>query len=263
MKKQFVKLVVVALTGATMALNMSCKDDDKKDDPAVAPTLSVTPDTDVVFKSDGSNAFTIAVETNQSEWDVKPSNPWVKVEKNEAAKTFVLSAAPTVYTDPKIATVTVSAGKAQSVTINVTQQAGAYVNITNEVLVSYEAPFPKKPEIKSWDRFYEILDWEFNESAGMVGLVYNDGSTIDEFFLWCFDFVAGGPMLNGKVCQTKQLEAGAYRFDAYTKESKNNDAANYWGVSLVASRGGLDDMPNTNEADLDQALASAQIPNIE
>jgi hypothetical protein len=107
------------MTAAISAAMISCS----KDDPAPAPTLSITPSQSaVVFNADGTpngNAV-FAVATNQSAWDAVSSQTWCTVTKTAAG--FTLSAAANASaTAPTPATVTVTAAGATPIVINVTQ----------------------------------------------------------------------------------------------------------------------------------------------
>jgi formylglycine-generating enzyme required for sulfatase activity len=111
------------MTAAISAVMISCS----KDDPAPAPTLSITPSQSaVVFNADGTpngNA-TFTVTTNTGEWDAVSSQTWCKVTKT--ANGFTISAdANLTTTAPAPATVTVTATGATAIVINVTQAAAA------------------------------------------------------------------------------------------------------------------------------------------
>ena len=131
MKNKFFKRGAVALTVAAMVMSMSCKDKDKEPEIIPDPVLSITPDvTDIVFAVSGETAtsggqtlpsLTFKVETNQQSWTVTPSHDWVTIE--ESGDFFTLSAEEAGWTAPPQATITVKAGAATDVVINVTQMA--------------------------------------------------------------------------------------------------------------------------------------------
>ncbi|MDR1864918.1 MAG: GspH/FimT family pseudopilin, partial [Bacteroidales bacterium] len=132
MKKMNKLMTGLLMTAAISVAMISCKKD--KDD-APAPTLSITPSQSaVVFNANGTpdgNA-TFAVTTNQSTWNVTASTgqTWCTVAKT--ATGFTISAtANTSLTAPTPATVTVKAGEATPIVINVTQAAaGATLSLT-------------------------------------------------------------------------------------------------------------------------------------
>jgi len=129
MNNKFFRFSTIALTAAVMAFSVSCKDDEED------PTLSVSPSTSaVVFKANGTSdaATTFTVTTNQKEWSVNVSpatQTWLTV--TETGNTFTLTAGEAGTTAPPEVTLTVTAGKATSVSIKVTQQATPlYLNVT-------------------------------------------------------------------------------------------------------------------------------------
>jgi formylglycine-generating enzyme required for sulfatase activity len=95
---------------------------------ADAPTLSLTPagQTTVAFAADGTTEDNAAfsVLTNQSAWDAVSSQTWCIVTKTETGFT-VSATANTAFVPAEPATVTVTAGEATPVVINVTQEADA------------------------------------------------------------------------------------------------------------------------------------------
>ena len=130
-RSSFFKLTAVALTAAVMAMYVSCKD---TEEPVVeAPTLTIDPPDkrDIVFAADGVKAtangeeFTpiYTVTTNQPKWEVEKSEEeWVKI--SISGKTFTLSADKvTGIVQPKPAKLTIKAGDATPVVINVQQLA--------------------------------------------------------------------------------------------------------------------------------------------
>ena len=103
------------------------KEPDKEPD----PTLSLSPATTaVVFSADGKTATSggtaltpnFTVTTNQTAWDVQvtPAGSWCTATKSGSTFTLTAAANPSI-TAPEPATVTVTAGNAQPVTISVTQ----------------------------------------------------------------------------------------------------------------------------------------------
>lgn len=100
----------------------------EKNSPTSDPTLIISPSTAVAFSAAATESFSIEVNTNQASWDVVSSQTWCKVAKN--GNSFTITATPNSSTTaPTAATITVSAGKAQSVTISATQ-SGTNVTLT-------------------------------------------------------------------------------------------------------------------------------------
>jgi len=124
MKKHFIRISAALLTVAIVAMYSSCKGED--DD----PTLFVTPlVTDIVFSADGNTVTangstitnTFTVWTNQGEWKVESSETWVTHSKVSDEKFSLSVIQNDLFTAPKPAVITITAGKASAVTINVTQ----------------------------------------------------------------------------------------------------------------------------------------------
>lgn len=258
MKKQISKLVIVALTGATMALNMSCKDEE--------PTLSVTPDIrEVVFNSDGTASTTeFKLTTNQSVWNVTSDQTWLTVTIDKAEKSFVLSAVPrTQSTPPEPAIVSVRAGSVEPIRINVSQLPGTSVNITAEVLKNPGDPFEQGELVVDPNSIYCYVakDWKTNSEGAANGNVVTKP---DEGFDHLLNMCAWGDrnkrsMTDGKLFQTVQLEAGEYVFNffVYCNELQ-------WAVEphvpsstfAVVALGS--DLPNTGN--ISSALVHISIP---
>ena len=93
-----------------------------------APTLSLSSTADVVIDYEGTAAtagtLSYTVTTNYAGWDaVSSQTSWLTVNKSQAEKTFTLSAQENENTSPRSATVTVSAGSATAIVLQVTQEA--------------------------------------------------------------------------------------------------------------------------------------------
>ena len=143
-KQKGIKIIffVVALTIAAIALNASCKGDGEEE-----PILSVSPSvTDIVFSATGTSAatgdgtplesLTFGVTTNHNSWEVSvtPSNSWLSATKTSAGYGFSLAAAVNnAATPPAPAVVTVTAGNAPQVTINVTQEEMPTLSVSPSV----------------------------------------------------------------------------------------------------------------------------------
>ena len=124
-----------------------------------------------------------------------------------------------------------------------------YGNITY-LLQNTEFPFTRGDLVHS-NRYYEAPGWIVNPEAAVNGNVdINRGNTL-LMIAW-----GGHPSLNvinGKLYQTVELEAGSYRFIASINESTNTITSVYTVVALG------NDLPDV--ADLEaQALAIASVP---
>jgi len=129
MKNKFLLLIA----GSVLALTLSCKDDDPESEKESnkEPSLMVNPSANfIVFNHDGQSAssngeaisLSFKVETNQSDWDVESDQQWLTVTKMAIARYFSLSANPVLTTtSPLPAKVTVTAGNATPIIINVQQ----------------------------------------------------------------------------------------------------------------------------------------------
>jgi formylglycine-generating enzyme required for sulfatase activity len=121
-------LVLAALTACVIAAT-SCKKDAE---------LSISPQqSEVKFKADGTaegNA-TFTVTTNQSSWEAVANKAWVTVSKT--ASGFTLTAtANTALTVREAAIVTVTAGEAKPLIINVTQAGATIIAEEGMVIVT-------------------------------------------------------------------------------------------------------------------------------
>lgn len=87
----------------------------------VGAELSVSPNTPITFTGAGgaNEAKTITVNTNQPSWDATSGQPWCVVAKS--AGTFTVTVTPNTGLKERKAMITVSAGNASNVTIEVTQ----------------------------------------------------------------------------------------------------------------------------------------------
>jgi len=148
------------------------------------PTLSATPSDTVSFTAqaeEGENVV-VTVETNQASWDVKSDQPWCKVEKNADGVTFTISAEANLDIESPIpAKVTVTAGNASPVVIDVTQDAayaGVLINGIRwaECNVADFGTFAKAPEesgmfyqwnrTKAWPVTGDAVDWDASFEPG-------------------------------------------------------------------------------------------------
>ena len=108
---------------AVMLIFASCAKN-KSETPTPSLSLSSTAAIAFTTAAEASEYKTITVTTNQSSWDAESDQAWCKVDKNIAAKTFTVSAQPNTSTEaPTPGKVTVTAGDATPVVIDVTQAA--------------------------------------------------------------------------------------------------------------------------------------------
>lgn len=136
----------------------SCQKDDPPTDEA---TLSVSPATPITFTAAATESFTITVSTNQESWEVSSSQVWCKVAK-DGGKFVVTATANTLATAPTPAVITLSAGKAKSVTISVTQAAAS--------TTAYPA---SEAELKT--AITQV--WLFPETSDLTSLEFGDNNT--------------------------------------------------------------------------------------
>ena len=121
-----------------------------------------------------------------------------------------------------------------------------YANITDKVLENTVAPFVTGTMLYD-DRWYEAAGWTANAAAAINGNVDTYAPWLGGvlgFFVW--ETVSPAlSIMNGKLYQTVELEAGTYRFDAYlfanTRPSGNPKS--YVVVALGNDLPDTDDTP--------------------
>ena len=235
--------------------------------PAEAPTLSINPSvTNIQFSATGnvvtSNGNpitpTFTVETNQTTWDVNSSAPtWLTATKS--GTNFTVTAESNDTETDRTATLTVSAAGVANVTINVQQKSG-HEDITAQKLTNYAMPFKHKAAAiidqgAMWN--YDVDGgWLYNTVGGTNGVVFAnaDGSYNCTLSMSVWSG-AGFPvenMVNGKLYQTVELEAGSYKFTANIFAVWGELNSSY---VVAASGSGLPDIGALNSA-----LGSKQIP---
>ena len=102
-----------AISGAFV----SCDDSDDTDG---VNKLEVTPSTDISFKADGNEDVVLTVVTDADKWSVEKTD-WITVKQN-GNKLTVNAEANTTESD-RPGRITISAGNAEPVKINVLQEA--------------------------------------------------------------------------------------------------------------------------------------------
>lgn len=104
----------------------------------VGAELTVSPHTPIAFSSTGgdSEIKTITVTTNQSSWNVVSDQTWCTVNKSN--NTFTISTSAHIGAEPRKATVTISAGSAANVTIEITQAGvGAQLSVNIDTSIPF------------------------------------------------------------------------------------------------------------------------------
>ena len=257
MKKKIIQLAAIMLhVAVVMALVTTCSKDDSPQ-----PALSVSPAVpSLVFSPSGKVAtfegneidLDFKVTTNQGTWDALSSaESWLTVTKT--ATGFTLSVKPNEIEEARTAKVTVLAEDAKPRTINVTQLEGGWEDVTADYLLNTKPPFEYGDAYVS--RFHLLWDWTVNEEGignGNVdtwaGFPPNIGNVIGfiTYISWPVESI-----VNGKMYQTVELDAGTYRFDVEIYGSAFGSDNCY----IVAALG---DMPDTEDL-LSQALNYIQI----
>jgi len=127
-----------------------------------------------------------------------------------------------------------------------------YVNITADKLKNVDFPFITGDMVYN-NRYYKAVDWIVNDAGLANGNVDNlRGNTL----VMIATNISPWPVaeiVNGKLYQTVELEAGTYRFDAFVNETSNPMGQAYIVVALG------NDLPNTNLVE-QEALAFASPP---
>ena len=158
MKTVFYLLTNLFLS-AMILVSCDKHDNDPEPPPPSEPTLSVLPNKNIAFSATATESFEFTVTTDQSSWNAISSQTWCIVTKED--KKFKVTAKPnTLSTAPDAAVITVSAGKATPVTINVTQSgAGAELKVEPNDAISFTAEALESEVVKikvetnqsSWD----------------------------------------------------------------------------------------------------------------
>ena len=117
-----------------------------------------------------------------------------------------------------------------------------YANITN-VMKNTGDPFIKGAMVLD-NRWYVAVDWTANEAAATNGNV--DNAKESSLSMWTWPGLSPlVPIVNGKLYQTVELEAGTYRFDAFIRSTSNTVNKAY----VVAAAGNdLPDIDNVEDA---------------
>ncbi|GHT51314.1 hypothetical protein FACS189440_20180 [Bacteroidia bacterium] len=131
---------MMVLTVCVIA-STSCEEDNNTEN----SWIEIYPEqSDVRFKANGKASGNATFEVYGSEkWKVESDQPWVTVTTSEDG--FTLSAAATT-TVPVLAKVTVSAGKATPIVLNVTQSADSY----DVYVAGYNSGYPGKQTAIVW-----------------------------------------------------------------------------------------------------------------
>lgn len=137
-----------------------------------------------------------------------------------------------------------------------------WVDITSDVLSNTSAPFAHgaSPVITLSDgTLYAVTDWTANSEASKNGNVFYRPS--DNFFdghlgfvYWVEGYV--GNIVNGKIYQTVNLDAGAYRF---TAELRNCEGWGSQPIDVYVVAAWENDLPDIDQVE-QYAISSTKIP---
>ena len=132
-----------------------------------------------------------------------------------------------------------------------------YADITAQTLKNTEAPFTyhgaSTDFVNNIIFVYAIDDWIYRQEDGAVGngnVIVDGADQLLIFLVFNGQFGLFSPsrtIKNGKLYQTVELEAGAYKFKVYTKSAARGPS----DISIAAALG--DNLPDTGN--LEQALA--------
>jgi len=126
-----------------------------------------------------------------------------------------------------------------------------FANITADVLKNTAMPFTNTG-IQVVAGAYNVTDWIINAAAAGNGTSMEARGYV--LSLWAWSGSSPSPTLdNGKVYQTIELEAGAYRFDATIYETRQNNNG-----YLVVALG--NDLPDTNDVP-QNSLGYVRVPD--
>ena len=218
MKNKFLKLSVW-LTAAMILAGTSCKGKEVPVKEPDTPSLSVTPEVkDIVFAADGKSAVMdgetvytpgFKVETNQGEWEVTKTKPWVEI-KTLGADQFILTAEPvTGVIPPESAEITVRAGDATPVMMRV-QQFGAdpalFVTPEYRDLVLSLNGETAWYGIHSFQPVFSVFantaDWDVQSDHSWLTIVQDKEK--NTFTLTCDANAGAGPFANAKITVTSE-----------------------------------------------------------
>jgi len=217
------------------------------------------------------NAMVDEIEGLQLEWyDAENTEVGLKIDYTDNSgenRTMMVSNTETTFTisDLKVgepiyySTVYRPVADAIDVFYSQTVRASYYANITPQVMRNTERPFLTGNQIVDnlgapvADRF-EALYWTANDEMRKNGNV-NYGTRGGTLYIWTSSTALFPGVINGKLYQTVELEAGNYRFDAQLYEVTNIQAGNF--VYVVAALG--NDLPDLNN--IEQSLGITPILN--
>lgn len=116
------KSILCGLLTAMVMLLTSCNKDDNNDG---APFVRISPSTDAIaFSANASESYEYEIETNQPVWLATSDQDWCVVTMDAYNNKFTVTALPNgASTPPPAATITVSAGSENTLTITATQAA--------------------------------------------------------------------------------------------------------------------------------------------
>ena len=132
-----------------------------------------------------------------------------------------------------------------------------WADITAHVLKNTVAPFATQGEQIVENRWFRAADWTANAAAAANGNVDTNVSFLNGVLtLWGWSGLSPvTSIVNGKLYQTVELEAGEYRFDAFL--FGNTQTGGNPRAYVVAASG--NDLPDTNNVG-HVALASTAVP---
>lgn len=112
---------VCGLFAAVALLFTGCNNDDN--DPNAEPTISISPSMDAItFSAEAGESYSFKITTNQPVWLAGSDQEWCVVTMDAYNNSFTVTALPnTSSTPPPAATITVSAGSLNKLTITATQ----------------------------------------------------------------------------------------------------------------------------------------------
>lgn len=113
------RIEITAGNAEAVAVNVTQSKRTEADDDA----LSVTPSDDITFRASGNDDVVLKIETTAATWEYEVPE-WVTAEKSEKDNTLTLNARNNSETSTRTGRITITAGTAEPVMLNVLQQAG-------------------------------------------------------------------------------------------------------------------------------------------
>ncbi len=149
-------------------------------------TLTVTPDHALEFMAKDNEAVRLNVETDAAKWEYSASEKWITMSAGEKSRSVNVTDNP--ETKVRVGRLTITAGNAEPVAINVSQDAAEevvpFLSVTPSEPISFSAEAGEvtaltvDTNVEEWD--YKVPDWltaEKQEGQLLLTTQANEGTT--------------------------------------------------------------------------------------